>query len=173
MKDWRVAALLAIVPGLGHVYLGKLWRGILVFFVFSLAVNGIYFAIVTGYPVVAGGVFNCFAGAACAMFAYSILHTVYLSARKVPASIRERKEYHFRRGMVQYIAGQFQPAREEFEAVLKLDQMDIDARFHLGMTLAALGDKRLAAKHLKRCLSDDIHRKWEWEVKRQMEQMNG
>lgn len=173
MKHWWVAALLAIVPGLGHVYLGKFWRGIVVFFIFSLAVNGIYFAVVTGYPSAASGVFACFAGAACAMLAYSVLHTVYLARRTETASRRERKDYHFRRGMVQYIAGAFEPAKTEFEAVLKLDPMDIDARFHLGMTLAALGDHRTAAKQFKRCLSDDINHKWSWEVKRQMEQMSG
>jgi len=172
MKHWWVAALLAIVPGLGHVYLGKFWRGLAVFFIFSFAVNGIYFAFVTGHPATSGAVFACFAGAASAMLVYSVLHTIYLSCRTETASRRERKDYHFRRGMVQYIAGAYGQARDEFEAVLKLDPMDIDARFHLGMTLSALGDRAAAAKQFKRCLSDDITKKWNWEIKRQMEQIS-
>jgi len=171
-RRWK-ALVLALIPGFGHFYLGRQWRGLFVFGLFALAVNGMYLAVGMGqgFGNVGEHVFVLCRGAAVAVWAYSLLHVAHLVRRFETRALIERKDYHFKRGLVQYLAGSFGTAEAEFRAVLKLDPTDADARFHLGMTCAALGRPRDAAKAFRRCLADDPAAKWEWEVKGQIEKL--
>lgn len=162
-KRWT-ALILAVIPGLGHLYLGRQWRGLMVFALFALAANGMYAAGLMGDREIGIYVFSLCRGAAVAVWLYSLLHVAYLSGRFEPARVGERKDYHFKRGLTQYLSGAFDAAKAEFLTVLKLDPMDIDARFHLAMTHQALGQRRRALRAFKRCLADDLDAKWKWEV---------
>ena len=55
--------------------------------------------------------------------------------------------------------------------MLRLDPMDVDARFHLAMTYKALGQPRKAVKAFKRCLVDDLDAKWKWEIQTQLDEL--
>ena len=160
--------MLAVVPGLGHLYLGRHWRGLLVFALFALGVNGMFGCRVLTDSVLGIWVLHLCFTAAGAAWCYSVLHVAHLGRAFASKPVQERKDYHFKRGLTQYLAGAFDAARDEFRTVLKLDPMDVDARFHLGMTLQALGERRKAARAFKRCLADDIHAKWKWEVRTQL-----
>ena len=169
-KRWK-ASFLAIVPGLGHLYLGRCWRGLFVFALFAIAANGACFAIITPPSEMRENVLGLCLTAAAAMWAYSIFHVAHLSRRFQTKALAERKAYPLKRGLARYVAGAFDAAQTELLAVLKLDPMDTDARFHLAMTHKALGQKRKALKAFKRCLADDLDRKWEWEIKRELEKI--
>jgi len=157
--------ILSVIPGFGHLYLGRHWRGLVVFAVFALAANGMYFAHEMAPDETGVYVFSLCRGAAVAMIAYSLLHVAYLSRRFERKPLAERKDYHFKRGQLQYVGGAFDEAASEFLTVLKLDPMDVDARFHLAMSYRALGRRRDAEKTFKRCLADDLDGKWRWEIK--------
>ena len=163
--------MFAIVPGMGHLYLGRHWRGLLVFAVFALAVNGMYFAGALCALETSAYVFSLCRGAAAAICIYSLLHVAYLSKHFETKPVTERKDYHFKRGLTQYLAGSFDSAKSEFLTVLKLDPIDVDARFHLAMTHKALGQRHEAVKAFKRCLVDDLDAKWRWEIKTELEKM--
>jgi len=171
-RRWK-ALVLAVIPGFGHFYLGRQWRGLFVFGLFALAANGMYLAIEMGqgFGDVGEEVFALCRGAAVAVWAYSVLHVAHVVRRFETRAVIERKDYHFKRGLVQCLAGSFGSAESEFRAVLKLDPADADARFHLGMTCAALGRSRDAAKAFRRCLADDPGAKWTWEVKGQLDKL--
>jgi tetratricopeptide (TPR) repeat protein len=172
-KRWK-AILLALVPGLGHLYLGRHWRGLGIFAVFAFAVNGMFIAFEAFfYTAGAESVFMMFQGGAVSIWAYSVLHVAYLTKQFERAPVAERKDYHLKRGLTQYLAGSFDTALDEFNAVLKLDPMDIDARFHLGMTHKALGHQKPATKAFKRCLADDMNAKWRWEIEVQLKELKG
>jgi len=163
--------ILAVVPGFGHLYVGRYWRGLLVFVIFAIAANGICFARELAPAGARETAVDLCAGAAAAIWLYSVLHVAYLSRRFERKTVAERKEYHFKRGLTQYVGGAFDEARAEFLTVLRLDPMDIDARFHLGMTCRALGERREAVQSLKRCLADDIDGKWRWEIETQLKEL--
>lgn len=169
-KRWK-GLILAVIPGFGHLYLGRHWRGLVVFAIFALAVNGMYFAHELGPAETAAYAFSLCRGAAAAMLAYSLLHIAHVARLLARKPVPERKDYHLKRGLTQYVGGAFDGARAEFLSVLKLDPMDIDARFHLGMSCKALGERREAAKAFKRCLADDIDGKWQWEIETQLKEL--
>lgn len=158
-RRWK-ARILAVVPGLGHLYLGRHWRGLLVFTLFALGVNGVFGAVVMDEPFVG----DLCTGAAAGAWAYSVLHVAYLGKHLNEHPARERRDYHFKRGLTQYLAGHFEAAITEFLLVLRLDAADVDARFHLGMTYAALGQHAKAVRTFRRCLADDLEGKWKWEI---------
>ena len=162
-KRWK-GLILAVIPGFGHLYLGRHWRGLAVFAVFAVAVNGMYFAHEMATDDIVEYVFSLCRGAAVAMLAYSLLHVAYVSRQFERTSIAERKDYHFKRGQLQYVGGAFDEAKSEFLTVLKLDPMDTDARFCLGISCRALGERREAVKAFRRCLADDLGGKWQWEI---------
>jgi len=164
---WK-GLVLAIVPGFGHLYLGRHWRGLAVFAVFAIAINGMYFAHEMASGQTAEHVFDLCRGGAAAMLAYSLLHVAYVSRQFERKSVAERKDYHFKLGQQQYVGGAFDEAKAEFLTVLKLDPIDIDARFWLGMSCRALGERREAAKSFRRCMADDLGGKWRWEVETQL-----
>lgn len=177
-RKWA-ALLLAAVPGLGHLYVGRQWRGLLFFGIFALAVNGYFTGVqMTRSPTRAVRQVGqhvrlfCAIGAA-AIWLYSVLDVARLSKQFETKPLRERKDYHFKRGLHHYLAGAFESACGEFLTVLKLDPMDVDARFHLGMTHRALGQNRRAARAFKRCLADDPDGKWKWEAEAQLKQVRG
>ena len=171
MSKRRNALLLALVPGLGHLYLGWHWRGLFVFSLFALAVNGMYLAETRGLAGMSDRVFILCRTAGLAALCYSVLHVAYLSKRFQAKPVAERKDYHFKRGLTRYLAGAFDEARAEFQTVLKLDPLEIDARFHLGMTYLALGDRRRAGRTLRRCRADDLESKWSWEIETQLKDL--
>ena len=116
-------------------------------------------------------VYHLCRGVAAAAWAYSILHIAYLGKRLATKPAQERRDYHLKRGLVQYVSGAFEGAKAEFLTVLRLDPMDIDARFHLAMTHQALGQHRRALKTFKRCLADDVDAKWAWEIQTQIDKV--
>jgi len=166
-RRWK-ALLLALLPGSGHLYLGRHWRGLLVFAVFALGANGIYLATEFARPAMREQAVHLCAGAMAAAWAYSLLHVARLSGRFAGAGLRERKEYHLKRGLTQYVAGAFEGAEAEFLTVLRLDPADVDARFHLGVTRRAMGKTAQAARTFRRCLADDLDGKWRWEIGREL-----
>ena len=170
-RRWT-ALFLAVIPGLGHLYVGRHWRGLLVFGLFALAVNGLSFTGVLSDRVIAAYVAGLCRAAAVAVWLYSVLHVAYLTRQFERRPAAESKTYHYKRGLAQYLAGAFDAAEAEFRTVLELDPMDVDARFHLGMSLKAQGQRRRAAKAFRRCVADDIDRKWRWEVRTQLDQLS-
>ena len=169
-KRWK-GLILAVIPGFGHLYLGRHWPGLAVFAVFAIAVNGMYFAHEMAPDDTVEYVFSLCRGAAIAMLAYSLLHVAYVSRQFERRSVAERKDYHFKRGQQQYVGGAFDEAKSEFLTVLRLDPIDIDARFYLAMSCKALGEGREALKAFRRCLADDLGGKWHWEIETQLKEL--
>jgi hypothetical protein len=169
-KRWN-ALLLAAVPGLGHLSLGRPVHGLLLFALFGLAANGFFFAFVLDPSAVRTWVLVFCGVAAAAAWGTSIIHVHRLARRHQEPHVAERKDYHLRRGLTQYVAGSFEAARDEFLTVLKLDPTDVDARFHLAMAYARAGEAHLAVKTFKRCRSDDVDGKWQWEVQRELDRL--
>jgi hypothetical protein len=169
-KRWN-ALLLAAVPGLGHLYLGRSVLGLVLFTLFGLAANGFFFTYTLDPSDIRTGVLAFCGFASAAIWLASFLHAARLAGRHQEPHVAERKEYHLKRGLTQYVAGSFETARDEFLTVLKLDPTDVDARFHLAMAYARAGEPRLAVKAFKRCRSDDVDGKWRWEVQRELDRL--
>lgn len=169
MNKWNTATLLSLVPGLGHVYIGRTHRGIFVFLIFMVATNSLYLAVTMGIPSQAPEVLSLFIGSMISSLLYSLLHIIYLSRRLETKAHAQSKEYHFKRGLSKYLEGSFDAANEEFIAVLKVDPLDADARFHLAMTELRLGNRTGAEREFRRCKADDIDCKWSWEIAQQLE----
>lgn len=156
-----------IVPGAGHVVLGRIQRGIWLFFWFvfflnALAISPIFASL--GARIDPRG---C-AVAAGMIWLYAALDLIRILVWRRRKALEEAKREKFLGAFGYYLRGEYARARVKLRAVLKLDRDDPDAHFHIGMTYKREGMPRLAKKHFRKALVLDPWRKWQKEVDREL-----
>lgn len=169
MKAWAV--VFSLVPGLGHIVLGRCVRGLLLFFLFTTFLNGLLL-----WPAISGESYARksqagFLAAAGLLWLYAVLDAFRIAYWRKRRSLRKRKLQHLRTGLGHYLRDEWDLAREEFRQILRKDRDDPDAHFHLGMVYKAEGRWRAARRHLRRSVYVDELGKWRHEVAEELEDM--
>ncbi len=167
--NWtKLAALTGfVIPGAGHVFLGRFARGLVLFFWFAFFVNGSAVAPVFethGVRVDPRG----FLAAAGLIWLYSTLDLLRILIWRNRKALEEKKREKFLSAFGFYLKGEYGRARSKLRSVLGMDRDDADAHFHIAMTFKREGMKRLARKHFRLALSVDPFRKWAEEVRREL-----
>jgi tetratricopeptide (TPR) repeat protein len=164
----RIAACLGfVVPGAGHVILGRSARGLWLFFWTCFFANA---ALIAPLFHVWGGRIDrrgCLVGAVL-IWLYSVLDLLRLLVWRHRKKIQEKKREKLLSAFGFYLRGEYARSRGRLKQVLQMDRDDVDAHFHMGMVYKREGMPRLARKHFKLSLSLDPRRKWEEEVKREL-----
>jgi len=96
------------------------------------------------------------------------LYDVVRLARPDTVKVREAVKQHFRKGMAHFLSNKLADAEAEFTNVLKLDADDIDARYHLGLTLKAANEVKRARKTFRKCVDLDEEKKWTREIEQEL-----
>lgn len=169
-RTTKLAACIGfLLPGVGHVVLGRISRGLWLFVWFALFANAIAMApVITALgprvdprgPAVAAGIVWLYA-------ALDLLRILVWRRRK---ALEERKRERFLSAFGYYLRGEYARARARLRSVLRIDRDDPDAHFHIGMTYKREGMPRLAKKHFRKALSLDPWRKWQEEVARELKE---
>lgn len=158
----HVTAFLSIVPGLGHIYIGRCLKGVFLFMLFALFIDAAYIVPFLFSPetrVVRGTLV-----AAAIVWFYTFSDVVRLTYLANTERKLKRKNELFATGVRQFLRGEYEPARDTFHQVLRLNRYDPDAHFYIGMAFKSLGKPYKARKHLKNALSYDDTKKWNFEV---------
>lgn len=161
-----------VVPGWGHVVLGKAARGYVLFFFFALFAN---FALLSflAWPALARGYVAPGCGAAAALvWLYAAGDLWRLAIWRHRAVLRPQKDEALREGLTRYLAGDLAGARQAYMRIVRLDREDPDGHFHLGTIAAAEGDRREARSRFKECLAVDAGRKWAEEARAEMARLD-
>ena len=77
-----------------------------------------------------------------------------------------------RSGVSALLANDRFAAQARFEEMLACDPRDVEAAFYLGLVLKEHGDRRGAARALKRALRIDVRRKWTGEIRELLAPLN-
>ncbi|MEW6358402.1 MAG: tetratricopeptide repeat protein [Planctomycetota bacterium] len=171
----KLAILAAlVVPGLGQIILGRPVNGLFVLASCSFFTLLAVFRLLVGkaayvcddrwliLAIAAGGV----------AWAMGLIETIRLGFRGRTRRTQAERDRHIRSGMTSYLKGEFGQAEAEFEAALKLDPNDGDARFHLAMVQKAQGRHADARRTLKKCLALDENTKWHPEIAEELKQLS-
>lgn len=153
------------VPGAGQVIIGHSLRGLSIFAVFGLAMDGV----VLGFygPVFGASADGLVMGAglfAILLWCYSLYDVWRRTFGRMREGRQTEKAKHFRAGLVHYLSKELDEAAREFRFVLRLDDEDLDALFYLAMALHQAGRERRARRLFKRCLALDDLEKWRDEI---------
>ncbi len=166
-RSRAVALLLGLVPGWGHVYWGRERLGLAIFTLFAPAL----FALIHGVLLYVGPYSALWRASAVTVlvlvFAVSYVDLVMRTTRA--RAEREKDEWwsSIRRGMVSFVRGDLAGARSEFGRAHDVDPFDPESQFRLGIVYAREGDRRQAARWLRRAERYDVDEKWAWEIARE------
>ena len=167
-RTTKVAACLGfLVPGIGHVMLGRIGRGLWFFVWFAFFANATAISPILGTLGTRVDPRGC-AVAAGVIWLYSTLDLLRILVWRRRKALDERKRERFLSAFGYYLRGEYPRARIKLRSVLKLDRDDPDAHFHIGMTYKREGMPRLAKRHFRKALVLDPWRKWETDVAREL-----
>ncbi|MBI5368890.1 MAG: tetratricopeptide repeat protein [Planctomycetes bacterium] len=166
-----LAILLSVLPGLGHILLGRCVRGLVLFTAFAFFANawGVapYVWPAGDEPVSRPGLL----AAAAVIWLYTMLDAMRIVYWRERASLARRKKNLFHDALVDYMKGDLRAARRVLRRVLRLDRDDPNAHFLLGIVYQGEGKRWRARRALKRSLVLDESRRWAWEVSRALEEL--
>jgi hypothetical protein len=64
-------------------------------------------------------------------------------------------------------------AEEDFVECARVDRLDFEAHFRSGVAAARRGERELARRRLERARRLDADMKWSWEIRRELDRING
>ena len=148
-----VALGFGVIPGLGHLVLGRARRGWYFFFGVTLAANVALLSRIVALPPFGAGSFQVAAVTAAAVWLYSLFDLVRLAivARLPGARARRREVLAAARGQVR--RNELAAAREGLDALLDLDPGDSAVRRYLAAVERRSGHPERALRHAKKALA--------------------
>lgn len=156
-----IAVLLAPLPGLTQIYLGRYLRGMLFFFAFVILFDlGLVIipCLLLAYPTnpVSRG-FYIGAGMLWCYHLWDVIRILWWRERR---SLQDRKRPLFHNALAWYLQDKLSEATTVFREIIKLDRDDPDALFYLGMICQASGKKYQAKYLFQKSLNVDPSEKW-------------
>lgn len=166
----------AVLPGCGHIAVGQHGKGLLLFFLFGFAVDGVLYGHAQFFLRPEQGSSALYVLALIlwlGLGAYAVTDTVRLAlrSRRVEAGT-EAADAHIRQALVAYLADDLGAAETAARAALRANPNDADALFYLGVVYAQTGRRRLARRAFGRCLRCDADGKWEDEVEARLQALD-
>jgi len=171
-----VPILLSVVlPGTGHIAIGKTLKGLLIFFCFGFAVDGWVYSqaarvlppehSVLSIPALRRG--SIALGALLWAFATFDMARLALRRRRLLAKA-DVADGHIRDALVAHLRNDSEAALQELRAARRINDQDPDAFFHLGVLYASRGERKKARKALLRCIRYDHEGKWDTHAQQQL-----
>ncbi|MBI2195082.1 MAG: hypothetical protein HYU36_24125 [Planctomycetes bacterium] len=159
------------LPGLGHLLLGYSARGLILFILFGLGVDGFLIGLYGPGASPSDTLALSCALLAVLLWAYGVYDAWWRAFGRFRPPLQAEKTKHFRAGVVHYLSADYDAALRELRFVLRLDDEDADTLYYLGLTLKAAGQPRLARHCFRRCLAHDGDQKWHDEVGQQLQEL--
>lgn len=165
----RIAAnVFSIVPGLGHVVLGRCGRGVVLFFLFVFFLNltqlAPYVVSEISVPRTARGSLVA-AGLVWAYALMDIIHITYWRRRKAFLK-KKRRLYSEVHGA--YVGNRLDEARSLLKRLVRMDPEEPAGHFYLGIVYRDLGRYWRARIRFKQALWVDPKKAWKTNVQHQL-----
>jgi tetratricopeptide (TPR) repeat protein len=146
------AFVLAVVPGLGHLVIGRSRRGYLFFLVTTFCWNLAFLSAFATTPPLGTWSFRLGAIIGAGIWLFSLLDAFRLAVWGRLPRIRRRREEAFRRAVTHYLRHEFPKAREIFDGLLDLDPGDAVTRLYLATLERRAGRFDRAIHHARKAL---------------------
>ncbi len=160
MKRRKLALLLSVLlPGLGHVVLGRCLFGVLLAFFYALCLELLLVkTFVWPFELASSYIWGC-GGLAAAIWAGALGWVIVLTRVEVSAP-EERREELLKEGMKLLLEEELASAEEKLRELVHLEPEDVEAYLYLGSVYEAQGEPKLARNCFKTCLNLDRKRYW-------------
>jgi len=157
-----------LVPGAGHVMVGRVLAGVLYALVWGGALGGLLL-VITFRADLAGSYWPVFLAAAAIVFyvAPQVALMVRLRADKRFSGSEERDQ-RFKSALATYLQGRLEEAESICKGLLKSDPDDVEATLQLASVARRRGDAAAARAYLTRARYLDDEGRWDFEVEREL-----
>ena len=155
-----------LVPGAGHVLLGRIGKGVLGAVLWSVAVGYLFLGLIwpdgDGLPMTARWAW-------VVAFYAAAQASVYYALRGAAAMLAdESREGRFRAALAAYLKGHLDESEAACRALLKEDPDDVEATLQLGYCARQRGDLPAARRHFARARYLDDDGKWDFQIQREL-----
>ncbi len=166
-----LALVLSLVPGWGHVYLGREGLGLLTFTVtaFGMFLFLNVALIYDGQHRLA--LARAIASLTVLFWVWSVADVWRRSSSGRRRRLEEEKLRLLRQGMIEYLRDEMEASESTFRACLKLDGFDAEALFRLGVVTSRRGKTAEARRFLRRARREDLDAKWSWEIANELKRL--
>ena len=165
----RIAAnLFSVVPGLGHVVLGRTGRGVVLFFLFVLFLNVFLLA---PYLVAEAGVPRTARGslvAAGLVWAYAWMDVIHITYWRLRKAFLKKKPRLYCEVHGAYVGNRLDEARSLLKRLVRMDPEEPAGHFYLGIVYRDLGHYWRARTRFKQALWVDPKKAWKPNVLHQL-----
>jgi hypothetical protein len=156
--------LLAVLPGWGHILLGREGLGLSLFTGASMSA----FTLVNGLWIYLGELRGILIGisslALAGFLIFSLADALRLSSPLRLERLKRLRDQLLWEGSLEYLREDFLAAEQRFLECARLDLLDAEPVFRAGAASARRGERREARRLLARARRLDVERKWEWEI---------
>ncbi|GAB4160526.1 MAG: hypothetical protein Kow00107_08590 [Planctomycetota bacterium] len=163
--------LSAIIPGLGQAVEGRLVRGLILMFVAACGVNLLLLGTAVFSGESSGRLVSAGFGAIGAAWLFSLIEIFYYRHTYDPRKHEPELVKHLSNAMKYYLGRDYEKARDELRAMLRLSPEDLEAHLYLAAVYREMGDKKKAVSQYKKVLALDSTGKWSWQVQREMKEI--
>lgn len=163
-----VANLCAVVPGLGHVVLGRCGRGVMLFFFFATLLNGYLLAPYLFPPEEVAGRARLLLGASGLVWAYAVTEVFLITVwRRRPAFVRRKRQLYYEAHRA-YLGDRLTDARRILNRLLRMDPEEPAGHFFLALVHRDLGNVWRARLRFREALWVDPDHRWRAQVRREL-----
>ena len=160
-----------MIPGWGHIYLGKEGRGLVLFTLYAIA----FFVFLNAISIYMGpsrqALFTVSGVVSVALLIYSVSDTVRISSPRRLERVRRLCDELLWEGMTSFLRCDYDAAEEKFLECSRLDGLDVEPVFRAGVIAARRREIRQAEILFKRARRLDVHYKWDWEIERELQRL--
>lgn len=168
----RAILLSMMLPGLGHVLLGRPVKGMLLACAFTVCISLAVLRALFVQPAMLDAGFLCVTAAALGLWLGALWGMLRVALRPLAKLASPDLDDRFREGIRHYLTGDLKRAERTFHGLLSMDPADADAHLRLGLVYKAQGKPKQARRCLKRCTAFDPEGKWRDEVARELAALN-
>ena len=147
---------------MGHLLVGRYFKGALLAVLFSMTVQGLLLGWV--WPESFGTSWMVLLGLAVGIWLYSLVSAWWLMRRMGTERFQQQKDRILMAGIKAMLRNDLEAASKTFRTLLRQDDRDLEGWLYLARICQLQGQTRWARRFLKvvRCL--DRQGKWRWEL---------
>ncbi len=166
------SVLLSLLPGWGHVAVGREFQGLLIFTTAALAAFGLVNALFTYLGELRGVLIVLSSIALVGVAAYSVVDVVRLNTPSRRLRIARTRDRLLWEGLMAYLRSDLLTAEQKFIDCARLDRLDVEPVLRAGVAASRRGAFREARRLLRRARRLDVEKRWEWELRRELERVD-
>ena len=170
-RSRALAIVLTVVPGWGHVYWGLEKLGLALFTLFAVSAFAVANASLVALGAWSGPLLAVTAIVCGLLWGYAFVDILRRTSARRLADEEAQLRDLLVQGVIYYLHDELEKSTGLFQQMVRLDPLDFEARFRLGVVASRLGDAKGARRWFQQAAKHDVEGKWAWEIRHERDRL--